>query len=355
MFPTNWVWDDDGDRPPIRVPADAALSCAVGCCESFNDPPIRALITQLCRWGCDPNWSVGGMSGISAIDFVEQLDDQGEGTRFISGLLHDHRDNPGFGGPMGDLLERLRMENPSMCNLAIEHLEQLLEPESPNGGPSVLSEDEFAGGGFSPQLKKYVPSMVDHEWGGCNLENPETLVVTSTYDGAFTCVLGTYLLEQGRSPCGRPIYKKPNQPLFIIYASSLRSWVFTESSNSRQTWRARWKVLWRVRSDAMTPLDVTETWAVVRPNFYDSNGCPVVNRQQEVINWWDNVRDIEFSSSLFPGLPDACPCNEKVESDSNITGAAAAVACASTVTEKKTSGSSSGSSSESSSDSDDDE
>ena len=209
-------------------------------------------------------------------------------------------------------------------------------------------------GGISQKLKKYVPSMVDHGWGGSNLENPETLVVTSTYDGAFTCVLGTYLLEQGRSPCGRPIYKKPNQPLFIIYAVSRRSWVFAESSNSRQ-----WKVLWRVRSDAMTPMDVTETWEAVRPNFYDSDGCPVVNMQQEDGKGWDTVQYIEFSSSLFPGLPDACPCNENVESkyteDSSVGGAAAAVACASSVTEKKTSGSSSGSSSESSSGSDDDE
>ena len=191
-----------------------------------------------------------------------------------------------------------------------------------------------------------------------NLEKPETLVVTSTYDGAFTCVLGTYLLEQGRSPCGRPIYNKPDQPLFILYALSLRSWVFVESSSSRQTWSVRWKVLWRVRSDAMTPLDITETWEVVRPNFYDSNGYPVVNKQQEDGKGWDNVRDIEFSSSLFPGLPDACPCNEKVEGDNNIPGDVAAVACACACwgkTSVSSSESRSESSSESSSASDDDE
>ena len=207
------------------------------------------------------------------------------------------------------------------------------------------------GGGSSHQLKKYAPSMVDHGWGGCNLENPETLVVTSTYDGAFTCGLGTYLLEQGRSPCGRPIYKKPNQPLFIIYTSSRRRWVFAESSNVRQ-----WKVLWRVRSDAMTPLDIIETWEAVRPNFYDSNGCPVVNMQQEDGKGWDKVHDIEFSSSLFPQLPDACPCNEVVESeDSNITEATVVVACVSTVTEKKTSESSSESDSCNDDDDDDDD
>ena len=159
-------------------------------------------------------------------------------------------------------------------------------------------------GGLSPQLKKYVPSMASPPCL-CNLENPETLVVSSTYDGAFTCVLGTYILEQGVSPCGRPIYKKPEQPLFILYAGSIQSWVFAESSNAR-----RWCVLWRVRSDAKTPLDIRETWEAVRPNFYDSDGCPVVNRQQEDGKGWDKVQDIEFSSSLFPQLPDACPCDE---------------------------------------------
>jgi hypothetical protein len=108
----------------------------------------------------------------------------------------------------------------------------------------------------------------------------------------------------------------------------------------------------------MTPLDITETWEAVRPNFYDSNGCPVVNRQQEDGKGWDRVRDLEFSSSLFPGLPDACPCNEKVEGDNNIPGDVAAVACACACW-GKTSGSSSESrsesSSESSSASDDDE
>ena len=214
----------------------------------------------------------------------------------------------------------------------------------------LTRQQQVEEGGFSPQLKKYVPSMVDHVPGVCNLENPETLVVTSTYDGAFTCVLGTYLLEQGRSPCGRPIYKKPNQPLFIIYASSRRSWVFAELLSGQ----FQWKVLWRVQSDAMSPLDIIETWEAVRPNFYDSNGCPVVNRQQEDGKGWDKVHDIEFSSSLFPQLPDACPCNEAVKSeDSNITEATVAVACASAVTEKKTSESSS--ESDSSNDDDDDE
>ena len=213
-------------------------------------------------------------------------------------------------------------------------------------------------GGSSLKLKKYVPSMDIPHCPDRNLENPETLVVTSTYDGAFTCVLGTYLLEQGRSPCGRPIYNKPGQPLFILYHVQSRSWVFTESSSSRQTWRVRWKVLWQVRSDALTPLDITETWEAVRPNFYDSNGCPVLNIQQEDGKGWDRVRNIEFSSSLFPQLPSACPCSEEVvkteyKEDSNVAGAAVAVACASTVTKKKTSGSES--SSESSSGSDDDE
>ena len=212
-------------------------------------------------------------------------------------------------------------------------------------------------GGSSLKLKKYVPTMNIPQWTGSNLENPETLTVSSTYDGAFTCVMGTYLLEQGRSPCGRPIYNKPGQPLFILHHLGTRSWVFAESTSSRQTWNYRWKVLWRVRSDAMTPLDITETWEAVRPNFYDSNGCPVVNRQQEDGKGWDQVRDLEFSSSLFPQLPDACPCSEEGESeyteDSSVRGAAVAVAvaCSSSVTKKKTSGSSS----ESSSDSDDDE
>ena len=210
-------------------------------------------------------------------------------------------------------------------------------------------------GGSSLKLKKYVPSMDIPQWTGSNLEKPETLVVSSTYDGAFTCVLGTYLLEQGRSPCGRPIYNKPGQPLFILHHLGSRSWVFAESSSSRQTWSVRWKVLWRVRSDAMTPLDITETWEAVRPNFYDSNGCPVVNRQQEDGKGWDRVRDLEFSSSLFPQLPIACPCSEEVEKeyteDISVEGAAVAVACASAVTKKKTSESSS----ESSSGSDDDE
>ena len=107
----------------------------------------------------------------------------------------------------------------------------------------------------------------------------------------------------------------------------------------------------------MSPLEITETWEAVRPNFYDSNGCPVVNRQQEDGKGWDRVRDLEFSSSLFPQLPGACPCSEEVEKeyeeDSSVEGAAVAVACASTVTKKKTSGSES--SSESSSGSDDDE
>ena len=106
----------------------------------------------------------------------------------------------------------------------------------------------------------------------------------------------------------------------------------------------------------MTPLDITETWEAVRPNFYDSNGCPVVNRQQEDGKGWDRVRDLEFSSSLFPQLPSACPCSEEVEKeyteDISVEGAAVAVACASTVTKKKKT---SGSSSESSSSSDDDE
>ena len=220
-----------------------------------------------------------------------------------------------------------------------------------------LTRQQQEEGGSSLKLKKYVPSMDIPHWTGSNLEKPETLVVTSTYDGAFTCVLGTYLLEQGRSPCGRPIYNKPGQPLFILHHLGSRSWVVAESSSSRQTWSVRWKVLWRVRSDAMTPLDITETWEAVRPNFYDSNGCPVVNIQQEDGKGWDKVRDLEFSSSLFPQLPDACPGNEKVESghteDRIVEGAAVAVACASTVTKKKTSGSES--SSESSSGSDDDE
>jgi len=217
-------------------------------------------------------------------------------------------------------------------------------------------QQEEEGGSFQ-QLKKYIPSMELLPCPDCNLENPETLVVTSTYDGPLTCVLGPYLLEQGRSPCGRPIYNKPGQPLFILYHVQSGNWVFAESSSSRQTWCARHKVLWRVRSDALTPLEITETWEAVRPNFYDSNGCPVVNIQQEDGKGWDKVRDLEFSSSLFPQLPGACPCSEEVEKeyeeDSSVTGAVVAVACARTVTNKKTSGSES--SSESSSGSDDDE
>ena len=154
--------------------------------------------------------------------------------------------------------------------------------------------------------------MEHPHWSGSNLEKPETLVVTSTYDGAFTCVLGTYLLEQGRSPCGRPIYNKPGQPLFLLYAGPIDSWVFAESPDSRL-----WRVLWRVRSDAMTPMEITETWEAVTPICYDSDGWPVVNRSlyqyelsdldsQGYVNW-DKVEDIEFSSSLFPQIPDACP------------------------------------------------
>ena len=115
----------------------------------------------------------------------------------------------------------------------------------------------------------------------------------------------------------------------------------------------------------MTPMEITETWEAVNPICYDSDGSPVVSRglyqcelgdldsQGYVV--WDTVEDIEFSSSLFPKISNACPCDEEVESeyteDSSITGAAVAVACASTVTKKKTSRSSS----ESSSGSDDDE
>ena len=177
-------------------------------------------------------------------------------------------------------------------------------------------QQQEAEGGNSPQLKKYVPSMEHPHWSGSNLEKPETLIVTSTYDGAFTCFLGTYLLEQGRSPCGIPIYNKPGQPLFILYALSLRSWVFAESSSSQQSWR----VLWRVQSDAMTPIEITETWEAVRPIYIA--GCPrgwlAVNRSlfeyelsdvEELLPYvkWDKVEDIEFSSSLFPQIPDACP------------------------------------------------
>jgi hypothetical protein len=166
-------------------------------------------------------------------------------------------------------------------------------------------------GGSSQQLKKYVPSG-PVSTSVCDLENPETLTVSSTYDGAFTCVMGIYLLEKGRSPCGRPIYNKPGQPLFILYAGPIDSWVFAESPDSRL-----WRVLWRVRSDAMTPMEITETWEAVSPICYDSNGWPVVNRglyQYELSDLdsqgyvvWDKVEDIEFSSSLFPQIPDACP------------------------------------------------
>ena len=209
-------------------------------------------------------------------------------------------------------------------------------------------------------MKKYVPS-------GCvptslvDLENPETLTVSSTYDGAFTCVLGIYLLEKGRSPCGRPIYNKPHQPIFILYAAPLQSWVIAESSNGRE-----WRVLWRVLSDARTPMEITETWTAVRPICYDTDGWPIVNRslfeyelsdldsQGYVV--WDKVEDIQFSSSLFQQLPEACPCSEDLESeyteDYGVAGAAVAVACASEVTEKKPSGTESSSESDPNSDDD---
>ena len=200
------------------------------------------------------------------------------------------------------------------------------------------------GGGSSQKLKKYMPSEKMPYWTGSNLEKPETLVVTSTYDGAFTCVLGTYLLEQGMSPCGRPIYNKPGQPLFVLYAGSLKSWVFAESSDL-----GKWKILWRARSDAMTPLDITENWEAVRPNFYDSNGYPVVNRNREDGKGWDKVKDIQFSSSLFPQLPEACPCSTELEytEDSSVAGNTMTVECSSSVIEKKISGSASGSESDS--------
>ena len=224
-----------------------------------------------------------------------------------------------------------------------------------------LTRKQQEEGGSSQQLKKkYVPSG-PVPTSLCDLENPETLTVSSTYDGAFTCVLGTYQLEQGRSPCGRPIYNKPGQPLFILYAGPIDSWVFAELLPACQ-----WRVLWRVRSDAMTPMEITETWEAVNPICYLSDGSPLVSRglyQGELRDLdsqgyvvWDKVEDIEFSSSLFPQIPDACPCSEDVEKeyteDISVEGAAVAVACASTVTKKKKT---SGSSSESSSSSDDDE
>ena len=215
-------------------------------------------------------------------------------------------------------------------------------------------------GKHSQQLKKYVPSgyvptsLVD-------LENPETLTVSSTYNGAFTCVLGIYLLEKGRSPCGRPIYNKPHQPIFILYAGILQSWVIAESSDGRQ-----WRVLWRVRSNARTPMEITETWEAVTPVCYDSDGWPVVNAslfQYELSDLdsqgyvcWDEVEDIQFSSSLFPQLTEACPCSDDLESeyteDSSVAGAAVAVACSTAVTEKKPSGTESDSESDPDSDAD---
>jgi len=107
-------------------------------------------------------------------------------------------------------------------------------------------------------------------------------------------------------------------------------------------------------------MEITETWEAVSPICYDSDGWPVVSRslyQYELSDLdsqgyvvWDKVPDVMFSSSLFPQLPDACPCDEKVESEhaevSNV-----AVTCAGELTEKDTYGSSS----ESSSGSDDDE
>ena len=115
----------------------------------------------------------------------------------------------------------------------------------------------------------------------------------------------------------------------------------------------------------MTPMEITETWEAVNPICYLSDCSPLVSRglyQGELRDLdsqgyvvWDKVEDIEFSSSLFPQIPDACPCSEDVEKeyteDISVEGAAVAVACASTVTKKKTSESSS----ESSSGSDDDE
>ncbi len=189
------------------------------------------------------------------------------------------------------------------------------------------------------QLKKYVPSFKTYDQP--NLEKLETLVMTSTYDGAFTCVLGPYLLEQG-PPGGRPVYKKRQQSLFIFYASDLHSWVVADANgvsgvSGVSVVSVEDSVLWRVRSDAMTPMEITETWEVARPNFYDGDGYPVVNRQQEE---WDKVPDTEFWSSRFQGLPDACPCDEKVESG----GAEVSnIAVASAVIERSSSSSSSSS------------
>ena len=107
-------------------------------------------------------------------------------------------------------------------------------------------------------------------------------------------------------------------------------------------------------------MEITETWTAVTPVCYDSDGWPVVNAslfQYELSDLdsqgyvsWDEVEDIQFSSSLFPQLTEACPCSDEVEleytEDSMVAEAAVAV------TEKKTSGPES--SSESDSDSDDD-
>ena len=101
----------------------------------------------------------------------------------------------------------------------------------------------------------------------------------------------------------------------------------------------------------MTPMDITETWEAVRPNFYDSNGYPVVNRQREDGKEWDKVPDIIISSSLSPRLPYACPCCNEEDNEWPEVTAVDAVTCAGALTEKDTYGSSS----ESSSGSDDDE
>ena len=88
----------------------------------------------------------------------------------------------------------------------------------------------------------------------------------------------------------------------------------------------------------MTPMEIAETWEVARPNFYDGDGYPVVNRQQEE---WDKVPDTEFWSSRFQGLPDACPCDEKVESGGAEVSNIAVAVCASAVIERSSSSSSS--------------
>jgi hypothetical protein len=81
-------------------------------------------------------------------------------------------------------------------------------------------------------------------------------------------------------------------------------------------------ILWRVRSEARTPIDIAETWETVLPQGYDADGKPIMPRYADsalsgVPILWDEVHDTTFHSSLGTSrsvpLPAACPCPEGVE------------------------------------------